>query len=153
MRGTYVEQLERTRRALSRLRDIYSGCRHDRPSEEYRDDVLCFFQNCYHLKDWLKNDPSRLFRADDVEKHVNQNRELQLCADLCNGSKHLVLSKPRSAENPRLGGQSVEIDLGANAIKLRYAVDTDLGPVDVLDLAERCTELWASFIRRSGGAA
>ena len=152
MRGTYLEQLERTRRALSRLREVYRGRIHDNTSEQYRDDVLCFFQNCYHLKDWLKWDPSGLFKAG-VEQYVNQNRELQLCADLCNGSKHLVLTTPRSSEHPRLGGQSAEIDVGAQEIRIRFAVDTDTGPLDALDLATRCVDLWADFIRKCGGAA
>ena len=150
MRGTYREQLDRTTRALARLREIYLGRVHDRTSDEYRDCVLWFFQNCHHLKDWLANDPSGRFASKDVEGYINDNTDLQLCADLCNGSKHLTIDRNRSAENPRLGGQSATIDVAAQRISISFAVETDGGARDALDLAERCTQLWVDFITRSG---
>src|SRR5258708_1539825 len=46
------EQLERVVRFLARLQN------HDRPKHDYEDDLWAFFQNCWHLKDWIKNDPA-----------------------------------------------------------------------------------------------
>ena len=48
----YMDQLNRVRRMLDRIN------RQDREPIEYGDDIWSFFQNCWHLKDWVKNDPS-----------------------------------------------------------------------------------------------
>jgi len=95
----YIEQLERIRRYLKKFSDIHSGIFYAQALENYTDDVYAFFQNCYHLKDWIKNDPS-CSAWSDVEKFINSNKDLQICADLCNGLKHLQRMKPRSAQNP-----------------------------------------------------
>ena len=148
MNGTYLEQLHRMERALNNLDRIYSGSSGAIPAEDCRDTVLSFFQNCYHLKDWLINDASGTFRKDAVENFVNVSRELRLCADLCNGSKHLKLTKPpRSNENPRLGAQSVTVDLGAERNMYSFAVDTTSGQIDALVLARQCCGLWRGFIK------
>jgi hypothetical protein len=56
--GTWKEQWERVLRWYSRFEQINRG-QHDAPSTDfYQDDVYAFFQNSYHLKDWLKNDAS-----------------------------------------------------------------------------------------------
>ena len=48
----YHEQFERVGRFLHRIR------RDDRESVEYLDDLWAFFQNAWHLKDWIMNDSS-----------------------------------------------------------------------------------------------
>ena len=53
----YQEQLERVRRYYGRFKKLNGGMEHIAPSDMYIDDIYSFFLNCYHLKDWLKNDP------------------------------------------------------------------------------------------------
>jgi hypothetical protein len=49
----YRDQLDRMRRFLARILD-----RERVPDiAAYQDDVWSFFQNCWHLKDWVKHDP------------------------------------------------------------------------------------------------
>lgn len=56
----FRQQFERVRRWYGRFKNHCDGkpvempCRVD---PDYMDDIHAFFQNCYHLKDWLKNDP------------------------------------------------------------------------------------------------
>lgn len=148
MNGTYLEQVRRVERALDHLGRVYTGSSRDVSADDCRDTVLRFFQNCYHLKDWLINDVSGAFRKHAVEQFVSTNRELRLCADLCNGSKHLKLTKaPRSNESPRLGAQSVTVDLGGGPNMYCFAVDTTSGQIDALALAQRCVALWQGFIK------
>lgn len=66
---------------------------------DYLDEVYAFFQNCHHLKDWIMNDDAITPQPRDrVEDFINRNECMRLCADLCNGSKHLKLTKkPRSS--------------------------------------------------------
>jgi hypothetical protein len=47
----YREQLDRVRRFFARTW-VDTG----RTDVQYQDDTWAFFQNCWHLKDWIKND-------------------------------------------------------------------------------------------------
>jgi lysine/ornithine N-monooxygenase len=54
-------------------------------------------QSMWHLKDWILNDEE--FRAKDksaLKSEIHATRSLKICADLANGSKHLVLRKPQT---------------------------------------------------------
>ncbi len=59
-----------------------------RSSVEYVDDLHHFMQDCWHLKDWIKNDPATGL-ATTIEKTVRAYKSLRIAADLANGSKHL----------------------------------------------------------------
>ena len=50
----YREQLARTRRYYERFKKLNDGKAQEPSSEANMDDIYAFFQNCYHLKDWLK---------------------------------------------------------------------------------------------------
>ena len=65
----YIEQIRRIERFLQRI---------DPPSKdhgsqvEYEDNLWSFFQNAWHLKDWIKNDP--LIKTIDIEKIIKKGR-------------------------------------------------------------------------------
>ncbi len=86
----YSEQLERVRRFFARLSN------ENRDAVEYDDDLWSFFQNCWHFKDWLKNDPAvPTHITKRVEKDANDKPAIKICADLANRSKHVVLTRIR----------------------------------------------------------
>jgi hypothetical protein len=90
------EQYDRMRRTYDRWQDLATG-QVLASSEENKDAMIHFFQNAYHLKDWIKNDenaPISRSARRKVEKHVNRTEALRLCADLCNGTKHFGLRQP-----------------------------------------------------------
>ncbi len=149
----YSNQFIRMERYLKRFYEIRTGRDHDHDSEYYLDEVYSFFLNCYHLKDWLIHDPAFPANAAEIEGFINLNVDLQICADICNGHKHLKLSRPRSAESPKMGTTKFFVGLGSGqpTIGANYTVDTASGPRDAYALAERCTELWRSFILSKGG--
>jgi len=88
LNGGYKEQFQRVLRCLKKLKN------QDRGTLEYSDDIWSFFQNCWHLKDWIKNDPElpRTIR-DSIEKEIEQFESLLICADLSNRSKHSELNR------------------------------------------------------------
>ena len=89
------------KRSYAKFAAIDQGRVHDKSSENYDDEVYAFFLNCYHLKDWIKNDGAAGVSAQNrVEAFINSSRPLKLCADICNAHKHLQLKSPRSNENP-----------------------------------------------------
>jgi hypothetical protein len=93
------DQYRRVKRYLGR---IQNHPRHLNVNEvEYEDFVWAYFQNCWHLKDWVKNDPSvdpkqekEIERLVDRGEAVNADA-LKVCSDLANRTKHLVLDRPR----------------------------------------------------------
>jgi hypothetical protein len=78
----------------------------------YKDDAICFFVACYHLKDWLKKDPeTALIVGGDIEAYINEAKAtLAICADVANYSKHGPLDS------------NVRLDAEAQARNHRMAV-------------------------------
>src|SRR5260370_25070811 len=61
----HMEQFERTKRWLERVKSQIRREHHDAievisfdEAELFFDDVHAFFQNCWHMKDWIKHDDS-----------------------------------------------------------------------------------------------
>ena len=141
----YEKQFDRVKRFLKRIESQNSS------QTEYDDDMWSFFQNCWHLKDWIKNDGSVGVAADKVEEFISNNEELRLCADICNGTKHLRLASSRSGEDPRFGQRKFKVHVGGlpTTISAKYTIDTSGGPVDAFNLATKCLQAWENFIRSS----
>jgi hypothetical protein len=61
------------------------------------EDIVVYACQCmWHLKDWVLNDPG--FRPKDASKlksDIHTEKSILVCADLANGSKHLVLERPK----------------------------------------------------------
>lgn len=107
----YQEQFERTKRYLAKFKSINDGKLHDQPSAHYDDDVYAFFQNCFHLKDWIKNDATCIAWSN-VENFIRGNTDLQICGDLCIALKHLVQTRrPHSTESPKFTGNDVTVEI------------------------------------------
>ena len=58
-------------------------------------EIFSFFEICYHLKDWIIEDPDPHPRSD-VEAYVRDSPALRICADICNRLKHRRLRRQRS---------------------------------------------------------
>ncbi|MEO7665529.1 MAG: hypothetical protein ABIU97_00670 [Dehalococcoidia bacterium] len=100
VRPRYLEQYNRVQRAQARVLALAEalGKTGGTPQDhlEYEDAVIAFFQNAWHLKDWIKNDPSV---AEPIKSSVLSRFEaavaLAVCADVANGTKHLKLTRRR----------------------------------------------------------
>ncbi len=66
----------------------------NRKLTEYEDDVWCFFQNCWHLKDWIKNDVQGVAKASrlKIDVEVNSYPTLVMIGDLANKSEDLKVT-------------------------------------------------------------
>lgn len=149
MAAVYREQYDRMRRWYDRFVALEQGRPHEVPSDNYLDEIYAFFMNCYHLKDWIRNDNTVAAPVQQsIEAHINSNRALRLCADICNSLKHLRLTSSRSGENPVFGRKQFGLALGQGppTISLKYEVDTTTGPIDAFSLATECVDAWDSFL-------
>ena len=145
----YLEQFDRVKRWYQRFVKINEGRLHDKSSDNYQDEVLAFFLNCYHLKDWIKHDKSVGAAATKVEDFINANEDLKICADICNSIKHLELTTSRSGQDPKFGQRKFNLRVGSppTTISVRYTIDTSSGPIDAFELATKCLQAWESFIQ------
>lgn len=148
----WLEQWNRVRRWYERFRETARGREHDRESEAYQDEVYAFFQNCHHLKDWLKNDDASRADVADVEEFVSRSPDLLLCADLANGSKHLRLTRPRVDANTKVGRRDYALTLGSGVPKIaaKYEVQAAGKTHDAFELATRCMKEWEEYLVESG---
>ena len=152
----HKEQFERVQRWYEIFKEINKGRIHNRTSEFYQDEVYAFFINCYHLKDWIINDKTVVIlgtkakKRKHVENYINSVDELKICADICNGSKHLCFDKehpPRSGKKPEFGSKTFKVTIGTEPTKIavKTLVNTSSGPKNAFDLATKCIKAWEKF--------
>jgi hypothetical protein len=118
-------------------------------SVDAEDALVHFFQDAYHLKDWIKNDGA--IRVASPEKLINAELAMQICADLANGSKHLKLD-----HNARLGARTpskhIEVLVGGGT-KHRWTVTgTGVGDnlSDAHEVAAKVIECWDDWLKQEG---
>lgn len=145
------DQLACVKRYLDRFKELNDGLVMSRPSEYYIDDVYSFFENCHHLKDWIKNDAELpAAKRDGAEAHMKAHDELKLAADIANGTKHLVLTrKIHSAADPKfeqLHPRHFAYDGGTGKVTVRFSLEFQGNKVDCYDLAVKCVQLWEAYL-------
>ena len=132
----YRAQLDRTHRFLAR---VLSFGPHPYPIE-YQDDVWAFFQNCWHLTDWVEND-SEL--KSDLRKRIRKawlasTLLNMVCRDMANGTKHLALRKRR---RPRAAHAHLRITRYVDCL-----IDTPTGQRSARDVARECVNEWIQIL-------
>ena len=120
---TWRAQYDRMERGYTRINQPYQS------SVDYEDDIQHYFQDCWHLKDWIKNDINVAQTVrDKIEAEVDNYKSLRIVADLANGSKHLSRHKHR--EGAHVTGGNLTIHLGqSRPIEINYNIALDDGSV------------------------
>lgn len=94
----YLQQLARAYRFFDRYRKAMTykkGVSGD-AFNDLEDFLWSFFQNCWHVKDWLRHDPTVPAKVKAAAVAAAEaNRDLQVAADLANDSKHFNLTRER----------------------------------------------------------
>ena len=118
----------------------------------YDDDVHHFMQDCWHLKDWIMNDPAAVI-GTAIENHVKNYKALLIAAALANGSKHLKL---RATKRPRLGANitstNVTVHVGqARPVDIDYEVTLSDGSTTSVDAVIRQAVMdWDALLAKIG---
>jgi len=152
------KQFERVQRAYTRVLD-----NRNRKLVEYEDDAWGFILNCWHLKDWIKNDFEGVAKATrgKVEVEVNSYPALMMVGDLANKSKHLqVTSSVTEADvtqrtqsmaggtariNRKDGTQKAGKDYG---VILLLVVDNNGDEFPLKSLATDAMKNWMAIIKK-----
>ena len=151
----YQDQLKRVERYYKKIEDLPCGVGETEKSWLYCDDIYTFFMHCYHLKDYLKNDPEYTKHTNsEIESYISSTRSLSLCADICNGLKHLKLTNPRSGNVLELGAHTMSMNLlgyifgDDNELKTTVSASFKHGnnELDAFTIAKESIEAWHAFI-------
>ena len=148
------DQWDRTLRWFGRVQRIKDA---SLKRELYQDDfdvVIAFFQNCYHVRDWLSS--SRPELQPRLTAFFRQHFEMGACRDLCNGFKHKNLTSATHDPDFNLYREydyfEIMADSAACPYKYRavFADGNDIRKFDLFDLVEQCMTLWRGFLRENG---
>ncbi len=139
-------QWRRVERGFAKLSAAYNN------TELYDDDIYHFFQDAWHLKDWIKNDPSVPSKVrDQVEQEVNNVQPFRVAADFANGTKHMALTRPRN-EDAQFTERKVTIMLGhpGPALQERVLTLADGSQTTAEVVATEVMREWNLLLRRLG---
>lgn len=141
----WQSQWTRVQTRLEQVRAVYRGIAGG--TEDAMDMTLCFFEAVHHLKDWLGNDPASGLSKHDGDALIEPSPTLKLCADLANGSKHLLLASTRTGDlSTTISRNDVNILVGPGTVAHRFYVQSAGSEHDVLQIAERAVGEWSSFL-------
>lgn len=137
-------QYDLMKRTYARLSQPYES------SIDYSDDLQHFFQDCWHLKDWIKNDDS-LNLKDVIEDEVHGPKALRIVSDLAIGSKHLVRTI-KNLEGAYVTSQNVTAHLAQDrgVIVSHTVALKDGSTLSAQDVAKDAMEAWESVLQKLG---
>ena len=74
-----MEQIERTKRYLKRIENIYAGTfsSSGHNKHDYDDDVISFFIHCYHIRDWIIHLNLKDITAQEIDSYINNHHYLK----------------------------------------------------------------------------
>ena len=107
-------------------------------SPDLTDFIFVFFQSCYHLREWLHH-TSKIPKAE-VDRFYAQTKELRLCRDICNGTKHLNIDHASVDPTFSIGWEYRPYE--PSGARMFIIADDKY---DMVDLAARCLELIEDF--------
>lgn len=114
------------------------------------DDAVAFFQNCYHLRDWLELSQPRL--KPSLDALIRNHFELGACRDVCNGFKHKSLKHPSHDPDFNIYREYdtflEDVEPGQSPVRYRlaFADGADVRKFDLFEFVDTCVTLWAEFI-------
>jgi SUMO ligase MMS21 Smc5/6 complex component len=145
LENSYKQQYERMLRYLNRIE--YES----ESSIDYDDDLWAFFQACWHLKDWIKNDNTvDATVRNNIEQIVKMYPAIMISADLANATKHLKLTTPRAGAD--IVSRSVVVNLGdLSKCSSSHGVTLSNGTTVIAqEVAKKAVEEWQEVLKNNG---
>lgn len=136
MTGGWQAQLDRVRRWYLRV------SRAEDPTDKY-DFLYAFFENAFHLRDWLRDTGAA--SQQDLDSFFSANADMRLCRDLANSHKHFSLRDPSQPAPP---SEAHEYSPGIGNLDgdVSLIILSDGRKHDAFELAERVLRAWEEFI-------
>lgn len=143
----YLDQIDRIRRFVERVTAPRVNEDWERFIADYQDDVFSFFQHCWHLKDWIRNDPEL---SGEQKKRIIEAAEhskvLAIANDMANGTKHLRLYEPKAGAGYACLALSNAADF--STVDCQISIDGDDRLQSGRRIAVKCVEEWEKILRK-----
>ena len=142
-----LERLERKYHTLIQSRDAIA----DSNIDEIRDLLLSFFQDCWHMKDWVIKSTGT--DQQKLQSFLSASLEMNMCREICNTAKHLILDRQTPLPQARLANfTDIRVPL---ALAREYEPSGDKltflfkqQKYDAFELAGKCLDFWHEFLSR-----
>jgi hypothetical protein len=157
--STPTDLLEKLSRDYSHLETAASACNEQQIAD-------CLFNFCgtgYAIKDWLKENRTSSFKAQDVEQYVQATPALCACRDICNAYKHYTITRYIQSTGDVYASATavtmIAVDVPASGIgfesdaapKFRVKVLLKDGTkYEVTELARLVLDAWRKFFVKHG---
>lgn len=150
----WMAQINRVRRWYDLVLSLKSKSETEPLTAYDFDTLIAFFQNCYHLRDWLES--SRPELKNNIKILFENNFEMQGCRDICHGFKHKDLKRPSLDADFNLYREYDPFAADADPKKnpeiynVVFADGDDIRKYNVFDFADKCVDLWLEFLQNHG---
>lgn len=140
-KGQY-ERMKRWDKRLSKYNGFITDTEH---LNDFLDTLYTTCQNIFYLKDWLYKD--KILDRKVLNDFVNDNKEIGICRDIANGTKHFTLDNNFSVDDNFLIMSAYD-----PSNKDRYWSDSKIriiskaGLFDPFALSKKCIALWTKFL-------
>jgi hypothetical protein len=143
----WVIQWQRIERWHRRALEVQKKSRKQEIDLEDIDTVIAFFQNAYHLKDWLL--ASRPDIGSAIITLFRDSFELKACRDICNGFKHKSIKHPSHDPDFNLFREYDHFEIeNLSPVKYRisFAEGNDIRKFDLFELVSSVYQRWEGFL-------
>lgn len=116
---------------------------------EILDFTIAFFQNCYHLKDWVPT-------FENIEEaewqkiwqpFIEQNECIRYCRDICNGTKHLKIDNPSVDADFSIYRDYEEVEGYEDGKFISWNLLADDKKITLNQLMEDCVVAWKILLK------
>ncbi len=125
--------------------------------DKLKDYLYTFFENCWHLKEWLKHDETIKIDSKVIEVYAGRSGSaISLCGDVATVSKHLRVDDANRDKNAKLDEGMVYItsNLRKNGVVSTVGTGANIlakaGKLNALQVAENALEEWEEFFILNG---
>lgn len=149
----WTEQWRRVTRWFRRSEKIKKKAEVKELDEGDIDVLIAFFQNCYHLRDWISD--SRPDLKPKLDRFFEQHFEMRTCRNICDGYKHKRLTSGKHPD-PDFNlyreydyfQSDAEPSRSPLLYRIAFAYDNDIKKYDLFVFTEICFHLWEEFISK-----
>jgi hypothetical protein len=137
-------------RWYNRVQQIGIQKHQDEVAEYGLDCIYSFFQNCYHLRDWLEH--SRVVSQKQLADFFRSHIEMQVCRDICNGTKHFNLTRPSVDAHFSIGREYIPANWPGSMPHFNgtWFIIAGSDKYDIFDLTHKCMAHWNTFLNDHG---
>lgn len=105
--------------------------------------------NCWHLKDWIKNDATLGSVSVAIVMDAENSKTLQACRTIADKIKHLRLDQPHSIDSRIIGDIKLGEPAARDAVSYGWHVELNAtSNMPLLDFAESVVREWKEILTR-----